>query len=75
MISRSIASSVPMKPWVVLFVSLVVSMGTDVLLCLGGFASWFCVVSVEHVHKSVVRLVCSLLGMATPNLGRLGGVI
>ena len=73
--SRSIMSSVSMKPDVILFVSLVLSAGTDVLLYLGGFASWLCVVSIKYAHESVVRLVCSLLCMASPNLGHPRGVV
>ena len=74
-ISCSIISSVPMGPWAVSSVSLVVSAGTDVLLCLGGFVSYCCRVSIEYVHKLVVRLACPLFDMENPSLGRLGGVV
>ena len=59
----------------VFFVSLAMSAVVDTFLCLGGSASWFRVMSVGRARKSVVCLVCSLLGVMDPGPGCPGGVV
>ena len=46
--------------------SLAMSAVVDTFLCLGGSASWFRVMSVGRACKSVVCLVCFLLGVTGP---------
>ena len=74
-ISCSVVSPVPMRPWMVLFVSLAVSAVVDIFLGLGESPSWFRVMSIGFARKSAVCLVCSLLGVTGPGPGCPGGVV
>ena len=74
-ISRSVVSSAAMKPCVVSFGSLVVSLGDDVLLRSWSSASLWYVVFVVCARKLVVCLVRPLPSMANPGFGWPDGVV